>query len=1313
MNSKGLITDISWHPEFSDNQFGCCLTDGSIFIISIGDIDSKTTTILSYMPSTNSAMSLCWSPKGKQIVIGFKNGYFSQYKLVNGQQLQEVKKTVLPNNLTDYSVLSIKWIVSSLFAIACTKDLTESEKDTHIILVSTPSKGLSQFVDFGAICLDNYEVNDSYRINLLHYENMILCSTSMSSEVAVIGCDSAKDISLPDNWCQWMLDDNSRIDLPMDRDGNDTFIRGIAISKGTQNTFKISANEVYGGISCPLLLTYNSSGILLPYLIIENSGNLKVPEAPNIVKPVINASITSSDLSTNTSIQSSLSFNPQQTSVSPQLPVSKPSNIPSFGSPFTPVISSTSNESKPIQKVVQQQTVTATQISKQTNNQTISAPKSNIVLSDLKQSQSTVEPEKHFSVTETQVSEVSANDLYMDAMNKQINEFNKIMSATKKKTSQFNAKIGEKEEQMKLRMDTRLIDEVLLEIKENFKNCSKDTTILQSSLIESFALLEEAKSIMDRNVDPKYRFLLKQRALDPITARRMHEINNLNEYIQIQLRELDSKFEQEWCEWLEKRKINKNPQSVARFNSNTSCELIYKALANNQRVIAGLRLQLQKLEGLSSPLRNHPKSSLIKEQKNEGFNKKEIEKLAQSLRKSSIRDIPNEPLSESVFKLKTVPKEKKLNLREFLENRPNVPIRRSIDFINASSSRFISAIEKLKEKQKIVQTIESNKDLNVSIESSNSIQKPNQISNSIEDKNKSTPNVNENSVKTLEKPLSLPIQKLDLKLPLPSFSSVSNIKPQINTTSTQSSNKSDAIKVTDNSQTNSKPPFSGDNSSTKNTIPTFSLTKTITKSITDSAKKDENTVDSTSLSSNISKTVSFGNTTIINPIEKITDVNFKLDTITESTESNETITSSTVSTPFSSFQGFGANISNSSSDFPKLSFNLNRSTTSPFSLEGDTKNLETEQKTKDLLPKYEDISPPTTPQKTGLNDSQKVETISTEEESSKPLSILKTTLTAKPSNQINANTSQKLIDKVSESQSISTKTTKEVSVPTITSTSESNIKTSTVVTSKLSSIPITTTTVSQTETIPNTTISSKPQFTTESQISTNSEQISSSFSQPSFGKTPFASNSFSFGNVSSNSTSVAPSFGQGLTFGGSTGFGQTNSTVSNASTTVSSSSLAFGQQSAPLNSLSFCGLGGGPSPENANKNVFGSAFSASTPQTSLFTSSASQSSPFSVKSSVGSFGGSFSSGTGVAQTGFGAFQQSPQQSTSIFGGSPVFGSQQPAFGGSPTFGGGSPQQSGFGSSPTFGGAPVLGSLSTFGAQTNFGGNVGFVFLLLI
>lgn len=1307
MNSKGLITDISWHPEFSDNQFGCCLTDGSIFIISIGDIDSKTTTILSYMPSTYSPMSLCWSPKGKQIVIGFKNGYFSQYKLVNGQQLQEVKKTVLPNNLTDYSVLSIKWIVSSLFAIACTKDLTESEKDTHIILVSTPSKGLSQFVDFGAICLDNYEVNDSYRIHLLHYENMILCSTSMSSEVAVIGCDSTKDISLPDNWCQWMLDDNSRIDLPMDRDGNDTYIRGIAISKGTQNTFKISANEVYGGVNCPLLLTYNSSGILLPYLIIENSGNLKVPEAPNIVKPVINASITSSDLSKNTSIQSSLSFNPQQTSVSPQLPVSKPSNISSFGSTFTPVISSTSNESKPIQKAVQQQTVTTTQISKQTNNQTISAPKSNVVLTDSKQSHSTVEPEKRFSVTETQVSKVSPNDLYMDTMTKEISEFNELMSATKKKVSQSNAKIGEKEEQMKLRMDTRLIDEVLLEIKENFKNCSKDTTILQSSLIESFALLEEAKSIMDRNVDPNYRFLLKQRALDPIAARRMQEINNLNEYIQIQLRELDSKFEQEWCEWLEKRKLSKNPQSVTRFHSDTSCELIYKALANNQRVIAGLRLQLQKLEGLSSPIRNHSKSSLIKEQKNEGFNKKEIDKLAQSLKKSYIRDIPNEPLNETVFKLKTVPKEKKLNLREFLENRPNVPIRRSIDFMNASSSRFISAIEKLKEKQKIVQTIESNKDLNVSIESSNSIQKPNQISNSIENKNKSTPNVNENNVKTsLEKPLSLPIQKLDLKLPSPSFSSVSNTKPQINATSKQSSNKSDTIKVTDNFQTNLKPPFSGDNSSTKNTIPTFSLTKTITKPITDSAKKDENTVDSTSLSSNISKTVSFGNTTIINPIEKITDNDSKLDTITESTESNETITSSTVSTPFSSFQGFGSNISNSSSDFPKLSFNLNRSTTSPFSLEGDTKNLETEQKTKDSLPKYEDISPPTTPQKTALNDSQKVETISTEEESSKPLSILKTTLTAKPSNQINANTSQKLIDKVSESQSISTKT---VSVPTITSTSESNIKTSTV----LSSVPITTTTVSQSETIPNTTISSKPQFTTEPQISANSEQISSPFSQSSFGQTPFASNSFSFGNVSSNSTSVAPSFGQGLTFGGSTGFGQTNSTVSNASTTVSSSSLAFGQQSSPLNSLSFCGLGGGPSPENANKNIFSGAFSASTPQTSLFTSSASQSSPFNVKSSVGSFGGSFSSGTGVAQTGFGAFQQSPQQSTSIFGGSPVFSSQQPAFGGSPTFGSGSPQQPGFGSSPTFGGAPVLGSLNTFGAQTNFGGNVGFVFLPLI
>lgn len=1312
MNSRGFVTDIVWHPEICDNHFGCVLTDGSVFIISIGDIQTKTTTILCYMSSPFNAMSLCWSPKGKQIVIGFKNGYFSQYKIA--QHLQEVKRTVLVNNMNDYNVIAIKWIVSSLFAIACTKDVNESEKDTHIIVVSTPSKGLAQFVDFGAICLDNFETNQIYRINLLHFENMILCSSSVASDVAVIGCDPSKDISSPDNWCQWMLDDSSRIDFPMDRDGNDTYSRGFSISRGTQNTYKISSNEVYGGVNCPLLMVYNSSGLLLSYLIVVKSGDIKAPEAPNIVKTTVKPSVTS-QTTTNTSTpkQSSITFNPQKSSV-----ITNP-NIPSFGSPFTPIVSSTLTESKATTNPTQQQMLQMNQISRiktqsiptqQSLSEDICAQKSN----SLNLTQIDINSE-----TNDNSSTLSANDLYRDAITEQINEFNKLMSATKKKFSQIKAKIGEKEEEVKLRKNTRLIEDVLEEIKENFKNCSKDTTTLQSSLIESFSLVEDAKSIIDRNSDPKYRFLLKERALDPITARRMEEINSLNEYITIQLRELDAKFEQEWYEWLEKRKSDKNSKSLTRIRSNTSCEMIYKSLANNQRVINCLRFQIEKLEGFSSPPKMKIKNSLIKGLKNESSNRKDIEKLAHSLKQSSIIDKSDQPFIDRVFKLKTFPEEKKSNLREFLENRPNVPIRRSVNVINSSSSRFISAIEKLKEKQKSLNVKKPESVSNVS----NEIKL--KISNNLDFNDNKTLNpsnvdrivANEIVAKKSEKPINETIQKLDLKLPLQTFSLASNSSKQLFPSLTQDLSKSTAIKSTDSLQNASKPlvkplvkqlsitPLIGDKNSSKtsqNTSQSLSLNKTKSQS----TEKEDTVPELSPISNNSSKTVSFGNTTIINPIENIPESNdFKLDTITECTENSENVGLPAVNTsPFAAFKGFGGNVSSNDTVMPKLTFNL-KTTADLFSLSTDS---EKSQKSNESLPKYEDISPPTTPQKTNPNKEQEIEANLTESESSKPLSILKTTLTANPLNLNKENDGQKSSDEsnaVIEKISDSIPTSTEKSISAITLSSEPTIVTSSVVTNISSSIPTTITTMPSliSSTLPESAINtSKQLFGSEPQISQKSEPISSPFSQTSFSQTPFASNSFSFGNIPSNSSNTT-TFGQGFSFGGSTGF---NSSDPKVTTTSSSGSLGFGQTN-PLNSLSFCGLGGGPSPENANKNVFGGNFSIAQ-QTSQFTST-SQSSPFNVKpSSGGTFSGSFSSGSGVAQTGFGAFQQqNPQQSSPIFGSSPVFGGSSPAFGSLPSFGA-QTQQSSFGSSPTFGGAPALGSLnSSFGSSqttTGFGGS---------
>ncbi|XP_047500940.1 nuclear pore complex protein DDB_G0274915-like isoform X3 [Penaeus chinensis] len=160
----------------------------------------------------------------------------------------------------------------------------------------------------------------------------------------------------------------------------------------------------------------------------------------------------------------------------------------------------------------------------------------------------------------------------------------------------------------------------------------------------------------------------------------------------------------------------------------------------------------------------------------------------------------------------------------------------------------------------------------------------------------------------------------------------------------------------------------------------------------------------------------------------------------------------------------------------------------------------------------------------------------------------------------------------------------------------------------------------------------------------------------------------------------------------------------NAKSNDNSSSSMFGSSGFGSGSGGlFSGLGGKPSQENANKNVFGSlSFGEAKPQSSLFGGGSNQ--PSSTFGGM-AFGGSASSGANAAfsspvgqtaQSGFGV--TTPQKST--FGGSGASFGSSPGFGAAPVFG--SPPK--FGSSPTFGGSPAFGSsVSSPTANTSSGG----------
>ena len=83
-----------------------------------------------------------------------------------------------------------------------------------------------------------------------------------------------------------------------------------------------------------------------------------------------------------------------------------------------------------------------------------------------------------------------------------------------------------------------------------------NTTLkLQGRTVETFEWAEEAKSRDVRNKDPRYQRLLKARALDPLSQKKLSSVQSKFMYLEQQMDEVNTKLDMEWDAHLEKCKV--------------------------------------------------------------------------------------------------------------------------------------------------------------------------------------------------------------------------------------------------------------------------------------------------------------------------------------------------------------------------------------------------------------------------------------------------------------------------------------------------------------------------------------------------------------------------------------------------------------------------------------------------------------------------------------------------------------------------------------------------------------------------------------
>ena len=668
------IIDLDWHPEFNESLFLAVLSSGEL--ISVGaNLPKRSARILATLTQPNGRITCAsWSPKGKQFVIGKENSEIVQIKHKDGAAFEEAKKIGPESELANYGVNAIKWCFTQLFMVSYARVKSEADYEVKHITIYAPPKALPVFYNHTQLCIESFRGDLRYRTEFVHLGGVILCSTSFSSEIGVLVCDDTEKGL--DNWYQLMLADDHRVELPMIKNVQ-TLSKGLAMYLNSTKQFRINDVASIGGPNTPLMMILNSDGVLCNFYVTY----------PKISYPV---QLPSKQLE--------FQIIPQQS----QQPIALNQTV--IQQQQTPTKSFTPNQQQQqlaAQQNVQQQQQANTQaaanqlaINQQQliNQQKALQEQEKLLALQLQQKQAAeAAKEAELQREKERKAIIEENHAYLVAIDDEIRQFSRLVLDSKERYKRTNSLIVGKENEKRALIDlTNGLESELEEITESLKGI--DIALLENFLFENFAMAENAKSRAERDKDSKLNILFQKKPLDPATQRKLKEINNKTIYIETNLKEINYILDQQWQDYIVSEK-GKKAATVSPVN------LVYQSLANNHRILNSLEAQLRSI-GSALPWKdiNHKLS----------YKKQDAKKLTSCLKKTILDDDLSESNlangnkdDDNLIEIHRFTRRNRQNLQRILDSRPEIPVKRSSLPVDKNSAIMISAISKAKEKLKL------------------------------------------------------------------------------------------------------------------------------------------------------------------------------------------------------------------------------------------------------------------------------------------------------------------------------------------------------------------------------------------------------------------------------------------------------------------------------------------------------------------------------------------------------------------------------------------------------------------------------------
>ncbi|XP_003699889.2 nuclear pore complex protein Nup214 [Megachile rotundata] len=557
-----FVNDLRWNPAVP----GMLCTIASDYTIGSFKIKEKKekTIELKALEKFNDLDALCaaWSPKGKQIVIGCKNGNIVQFK-----PDLKIARTIPGPNPYIGEVISILWISNYQFCAA----YLGSERKINVLIIDAPKGETNAIftcyedITYGMTDTEEEGIIPRYYFDHVPEWGLIIAASSSSSEVAVLGSTDGGV-----TWNQWQLVDSGRAELPLICT-TESYPVGLAIDKSPVRKLPWSADSTLP-IPVPILHIVATSGQLCSFHMV----NL-IPNCPAINSPPIEIVTPPLPLQSNANLsETSIIMNGVITSTPrPKLPENvpeRPKPIPA-GNIFDKFTEGNSFFAQsPVEKPKQLEQKPET-INTEMKIEPIRETYPEEVKSDTK-----LVPIKETVSQESVEQKTSVDDDSTD-IRAYIEEHNLFEKELRNQLEPPTWEYGTEEERLKLVKTSNEIDKFLRLLRETTNSLSSDIAYLKALLLQSFAWVEETKS--------------KNAATNDITTRNCGDSNKISDlqklyyYTQTQLSQASKILDLGWSDH--------TSQEMSRMKI-PHLEFVYQNLVLHDKIIQKEKSNVEQLK---------------------------------------------------------------------------------------------------------------------------------------------------------------------------------------------------------------------------------------------------------------------------------------------------------------------------------------------------------------------------------------------------------------------------------------------------------------------------------------------------------------------------------------------------------------------------------------------------------------------------------------------------------------------------------------------------------------------------------------------